>query len=71
MITDDDLIAFLRERPARLVRICEHFGLPYRPPPYTPEAKAIRKQLQRLRYARRLETDQGQRWSVREGQKDG
>ncbi len=76
MITDDDLLAFLNERPARLIRICEHFGLPYaysavqRGPAgedwgYTQEAKRIRNQLQRLRKARRVDTDQGARWKAR------
>lgn len=50
--TDEQLIAFLREQPGQSVkRICERFDLPYSPPPYTPEAKAIRNQLQRLRKA--------------------
>lgn len=65
--TDDELIAFLKESPARSLKdICGKFALPYckTDSSYTPEAKAVRNQLQRLRRAYRIRTDQGSRWKV-------
>lgn len=74
--TDADLIAFLRDHPMRsLAQICDHFSIPYaysavRPDPetmlhygYTPEAKAVRNQLQRLRKARLIKS-QGTGWRI-------
>ncbi len=68
--TDDDLIAYLSRHPGnRLAHLCDAFGLPYSVmwygfPEYTPEAKALARQLQRLRRAGQLQTTQGQRWEV-------
>ena len=72
---DAELLASLREQPRTLKEICEHFDVPYcystvrRSPDgmdygYTPETKAVRNQLQRLRLARKISC-RGTRWEVR------
>jgi hypothetical protein len=69
--SDDDLIAFLRERPrSRFAIICERFAVPYcyssvRPGPkrqtcgYTAEANALGQQLQRLRKVGKVYSESG------------
>lgn len=69
--SDDDILAFLRERPrSRFAIICERFAVPYcyssvRPGPkrqtcgYTAEANALGQQLQRLRKAGQVYSDAG------------
>jgi hypothetical protein len=69
--SDDDLIAFLRERPRRrFAVICERFAVPYCysvlwPGPkgqtfgYTAEANALGQQLQRLRKVGKVYSESG------------
>lgn len=69
--SDDDLIAFLRERPrSRFAIICERFAVPYCysvlwPGPkgqtfgYTAEANALGQQLQRLRKVGKVYSESG------------
>ena len=60
---DAELLAFLGQCPCSLKRICDQFRVPYAPPPYTPEARAIRNQLQRLRKDKRV-CSYGGRWEL-------
>lgn len=75
MITDKDLIACIAGCPdgARFAWLCQMFNVPYDErdkygvQSYTPEARALGRQLQRLRKTGLIDTTQGQRWEVREG----
>jgi len=61
--TDTELLDYITAHPRRsLADICARFGVPYTAADgYTPEAKAVANQLQRLRRARKIRSD-GQRW---------
>lgn len=64
--TDDEVIACVTRAPGRLADLCAALGVPYRTRygAYTPAAKALARQLQRLRRAGEIQTTQGQRWEV-------
>lgn len=73
--SDDDLIAYLARHPrSGLKALCEAFDLPctyevdgFRGQRfYTPEARALAGQLQRLRRQGKLRTVQGQKWEANE-----
>lgn len=74
-LTDEALLAFLRERPSTFREVCVRFSVPHCYTPqnprsdgatdgYTDEATAIGNQLQRLRRARLIRC-KSTRWEVR------
>lgn len=65
---DAALIGYIEAYPrSSLARICHYFDVPLevniKGHDYTPEAKAIRRQLQRLRFARKIRSE-GYRWVI-------
>lgn len=64
--TDEQVIEHIRAHPARLADLCAALALPYRTRygAYKPAAKALARQLQRLRRAGEIKTGKGQRWEV-------